>query len=276
MTIEYVYIARHGFRMNWVTDDWESVTGLPRDPPLADFGLTQAEELARFFLSFPEEERPTAIFSSPYYRCLQTAKPSAELLKLPLYVEHGLSEWYSPAVPGTGLHPRPASATDLRAYFPEIDDSWKSIYYPARKGEDIQEVHARAGGLMRALVPAVEHRFGGKHKRILLVSHAATVIALTRELVGDRSLALRVGCCTLTDLQRTQGSPKAVGCWEAKKLADGSHMKEGITRDWGFEDAIVVDGKVISHPGEPGTENEVDHPVGLQIDHLPHEIRAHI
>ncbi|KAI0757041.1 histidine phosphatase superfamily [Daedaleopsis nitida] len=276
MSVEYIYIARHGFRQNWVTNDWESLTGLPRDPPLANFGVTQAEELAQFFLSIPEDERPTAIFSSPYYRCLQTAKPTAELLKLPLYVEHGLSEWYSPAAPGTGLHPRPASATDLRAHFPEIDESWQSIYYPARKGEDISDVHDRARGLMRALVPAVEHRFGGKHRRILLVSHAATVIALARELVGDRTLPFRVGCCTLTDLQRTDGPPKAVGCWDAKKLADGVHLKEGSTRDWGFEDAIVVDGKLINHAGEPGTENEDDHPVGLQVHCLPTEIHAYI
>ncbi len=97
---------------------------------------------------------------------------------------------------------------------------------------------------MHALVPAVEYRFGGKHKRILLVSHAATVIALTRELVGDRSLELRVGCCTLTDLQRTGGPPEVVGRWNAVKLADAAHLKDGVTRDWGFDNAVVLDGKV--------------------------------
>lgn len=86
-------------------------TGLARDPPLAPFGLTQAEELADYFLSLPEHERPTIILSSPYCecaeepnlglymlkpyrplptdRCLQTAVPSAQKLQLPLYVEHG-------------------------------------------------------------------------------------------------------------------------------------------------------------------------------------------
>ena len=59
-------------------------TGLPRDPPLADFGLTQAEELAQFFLSLPEEERPTAIFSSPY---CETAYPVAtELVNTSLVI----------------------------------------------------------------------------------------------------------------------------------------------------------------------------------------------
>ena len=97
---------------------------------------------------------------------------------------------------------------------------------------------------MRALIPAVEERFGGEHKRILLVTHAATVIALTRELVGDRDLPLRVGCCTLTNLERPQGVRDAVGCWQPKKLADGGHLKDGVTRDWGFDNCIIIDGKV--------------------------------
>ena len=67
----------------------------------------QAQELADYFSSLPKEEQPTAIFSSPYCeystlqsgvllfqvvfsdRCLQTAKPVAIALNIPIYVEHG-------------------------------------------------------------------------------------------------------------------------------------------------------------------------------------------
>ncbi|KAI0778141.1 histidine phosphatase superfamily [Trametes elegans] len=276
MTVESIYIARHGYRMNWVTDDWKSVTGLPRDPPLADFGLTQAEELADYFFSLPEDARPTVLLSSPYYRCLQTAVPTAQKLGLPLYAEHGLSEWYSPVIPGTGLHPRPGSAAELRTYFPEIDESWQSIYYPSRKGEDVPDVHDRANELMRALVPTIERKFGGKHKRVALFSHAATVIALTRELLGDRDLPLRVATCTLTVLQRKHGETKAVGAWAAERLADGSHLKEGPQRPWGFEDIVVRDGKVVNDSGQPGTEHEQDKPVGLQVHLLPEGVLARI
>ncbi|KAH9849802.1 histidine phosphatase superfamily [Lenzites betulinus] len=269
MTIETIYIARHGFRMNWVTDDWKSVTGLPRDPPLAPFGVDQAHELGDYFLSLPEDQRPTIILSSPYYRCLQTSVPTAQKLGLPLYVEHGLSEWYSPVTPNTGLHPRPAPAAKLQTYFPEIDHSWQSIYYPSRKGEDVTGVHDRVNGVMRALVPYIERRFDGAHKRILLVSHAATVIALTRELIADRDLPLRVSCCTVTELQRAPGETRAVGGWQPKRLADGSHLKDGPLRDWGFEDIQTVrDGEVVTDAGQPGTEDELDEPVGLQVDLL--------
>lgn len=156
----------------------------------------------------------------------------------------GLAEWYSPVAPDTGLHPRPSSATELRGYFPEIDDSWKSIYYVSRKGEDLDAVHDRASGLMRALVPHIERKFGGQHKRVLLVSHAATVIALTRGLLADGEMPLKVGCCTVTELARKPGETEVLGGWDVKRLADGSHLKEGVQREWGFENAIIRDGKV--------------------------------
>ncbi|KAL6302183.1 histidine phosphatase superfamily [Sparassis latifolia] len=262
--IETIYIARHGYRLNWVTSNWKSETGLPRDPPLAAFGLTQAQELADYFLSLPAEERPTAIFSSPYYRCLQTSQPTSIALGIPIYVEHGLSEWYSPVAPGTGLHPRPTSASSLRSYFPHIDDSWSSIWYPSRRGEDVEQCHDRVNGLLCALIPEVERRFSDKHKRILLVSHAATIIALSRELVGKRDLPLRVGCCTLSVLDRPDDT-KIVGHWNPQRLADGAHLKDGASREWGFEDIVIANGRVLDDPGQPGSEHESDEPVGLQL-----------
>ncbi|KAI9445278.1 histidine phosphatase superfamily [Lactarius indigo] len=290
MTLETIYILRHGFRLNWVTTNWKSVTGLPRDPPLAAFGETQAKEVADHFLSLPEDQRPTAIFSSPYCentpechpyplsttfdppdRCLQTSKPTAVALGLPIYVEHGIAEWYSPVEPGTGLHPRPSSASALKAYFPEIDDSWSSLWYCSRKGEDVEALHDRIAGFLAIFVPEVQRRFSGAHKRILLVSHAATVIALTRELVGERSLSFRAACCSLTVLDRKAGDAAqlaVVGGWNAMVLSDGSHLKDGAQRDWGFEDIAIADGKVINDHGVPGTEDEKDEPVGSQIIEL--------
>ncbi|TFY71940.1 hypothetical protein EVG20_g1068 [Dentipellis fragilis] len=248
-----------------LTDHQTSPTALPRDPPLAAFGETQANEVAEYFLSLPEDERPTAIYSSPYYRCLQTSKPASAALGVPIYVEHGLSEWYSPVEPGTGLHPRPSSAANLRNHISEIDDSWSSMWYPSRKGEDVDAVHDRAGGFLEAFVPEVEQRFERKHKRVLLVSHAATVIAITRESVGDRDLPIRVPCCSLTILKRKPLAETVRGGWDALLLADGSHLKEGSQRDWGFDDTQIANGKVINDHGVPGTEGEEDHPVGNQL-----------
>jgi len=264
--INTIYVARHGFRLSWITQIWKSETGLPRDPPLAAYGHSQAQELAEYFLSLREGERPTAIFSSPYYRCLQTSKPISNALKVPIFVEHGLSEWYSPVQPGTGLHPRPYPATELQSYFSEIDPSWKSIFYPSRKGENVEQCHDRAEDLLKALVPEVERRFQDRHRRILLVSHAATIIAVNHALLANRAMPMRIGCCSLSEFKRKAiDGGSIIGGWDLVRLADGGHMKEGASRDWGFEDIVLADGEVVADNGEPNTENEVDEPVGLQL-----------
>ncbi|KAG5648030.1 hypothetical protein DXG03_007065 [Asterophora parasitica] len=267
--IDKIYIARHGYRLNWINTNWQSKTGLPRDPPLAAYGETQAKELGEYFLSLPDEERPTAIFSSPYYRCLQTSQPVSQALGLPIYVEHGIAEWYSPVVPGTGLHPRPGSADSLKQYFSEIDPSWSSVWYPSRMGEAVDEVHDRVNGFLEALAAQVERQFPGQHKRVLLVSHAATTIALARSLLGDRNLPLRVGCCSISEFDRREGNQAVLGAWEAPRLADGAHLKEGASRDWGFEDIEIARGKVVEDPGVPGTEANIEsaanEPVGAQV-----------
>lgn len=54
-------------------------TGIPSDPQLASYGVTQAEQLAQKVASL--DPPPEAIYSSPFYRCLQTIKPSAAKLR---------------------------------------------------------------------------------------------------------------------------------------------------------------------------------------------------
>jgi len=251
--------------MNWVTSTWVNPTGLARDPPLAVFGETQAKELAAHFLTLPVEERPTAIFSSPFYRCLQTAKPTAVALGLPLYVEHGIAEWYSPVKPGTGLHPRPSSATALKAHFSEIDESWTSIWYPSRKGESVKGVHKRTAEFLEAFLPELERRHPRKHTNILIFTHGATKITLIRELVGDESLPIRVGCCSLSIMERKRNAKKVVGGWDALVVGDGTYLADGTSREWGFDDIEVANGMVVEDPGVPGTEGEVDEPVGCVL-----------
>jgi transcription factor C subunit 7 len=157
----------------------------------------------------------------------------------------GLGEWYSPVAPGTGLHPRPGTASSLKRWFPEIDPvGWSTTWYPSRRGEDLEEVHDRIDGYLSVFIPHVE-RLYPQHKVIMLVSHAATVIVLARSLYGDRNFSLRVGCCSLTEFVRKEADDwKVVGGWEVKRLADGGHLKDGASRDWGFEDIEIANGKV--------------------------------
>ena len=125
------------------------------------------------------------------------------------------------------------------------------MWYPSRLGENFAALHDRIAGFVDVFVPEVQRRFVGKHKRILLVSHAATVIALTRELVGDRDLSFKAACCSITVLDRKAAAaegdpvlPAVVGDWAVRLLGDGSHLKDGLLRAWGFEDAVLENGEV--------------------------------
>jgi transcription factor C subunit 7 len=121
------------------------------------------------------------------------------------------------------------------------------VWYPSRKGEDVIALHDRLAGFLSVLIPEVQRRFAGAHKRILLVSHAATIAALARELVGDRNLLFQVACCSLTVLDRKDAvagesaQRAAIGNWKAKLLGDGTHLKDGLQRAWGF---MATDGEV--------------------------------
>ncbi|KAF8445983.1 histidine phosphatase superfamily [Boletus edulis BED1] len=277
--VETIYVARHGFRANWVTSSWTTPTGLARDPPLAAYGETQAVELASYLGLLPKDKQPSAIFSSPYYRCLQTSKPVAERLFLPIYIEHGLSEWYSPVVPGTGLFPRPKRAIELRAMLPEIspswntveiDPSWRSIWLPPRKGEDLEGIQARMSDFLVRFIYQIETRPDMcHHKNILLLSHAAPIITMCRHLLAQPKLPLRVGCCTLSQFSRGRDTASGQGSsWEAVLLASSAHLTDQTSlRDWGLEDIVTDDvtGKVVCDVGVPGTEGEDDDTFGPQI-----------
>ena len=180
--------------------------------------------------------------------------------------------------PGTGLHPIPLPAETLSVKFPalRIDAAaWKPTWVPSRKGENVEEVHNRCHGFLRTFIPRVEQLNDGRHKVILLLSHAATVIALTRELVGDRNLSMRVACCSLTTLIRPpEDSAHAAGVWRSEDLARGNFLQGGLERSWGFEDVefnnhqvrcLGVDWRRAIVPRSEIQEVEIvfDHPISI-------------
>lgn len=135
----------------------------------------------------------------------------------------------------------------------------------------------------------------GKHKNVLFMAHAASIIALTRELVGSRRLAMRVGCCSLTTLvpkpsaelwspprasipstSESKGVP-LTGQWQflrhphddiaSPSCADASFLPNGPERDWGFADIEVSEGEVVNDVGESGADGveEEEGDRGLQV-----------
>jgi len=65
---------------------------------------------------------------------------------------------------------------------------------------------------------------------------------------------------------------KVIGGWELGKFVDGTHLKDGASRDWGFEDIEIANGKVIEDKGEVDSMLEEDQPVGSQVP----DIQVHV
>ncbi|KAI0603054.1 histidine phosphatase superfamily [Biscogniauxia sp. FL1348] len=204
MSLEVIYVTRHGFRSPWGVDPAtgnytafvRSPTGLPTDPPLTSHGVEQASELAQHLLKLdPPIEQ---VYSSPYYRCLQTIQPFVSLRRGSMQArgqtsgssssgedsfrirpERGLSEWYGLA---HFSHPEAASLDELQTFFPELDANYVSSPAPARNGELIPELYGRVAACIQAIIERSDRE--GK-KAILVCTHAAVIIALGRILTGQ-------------------------------------------------------------------------------------------
>lgn len=203
MVIKTIYIARHGYRSNWLAKGPYPLppTGIDSDVPLADHGIHQAKELAHYILSL--ENQPELLFSSPFYRCIQTSEPIADILELPIIVERGIGEWYRPDRP---VIPVAASQDVLENFFPnKLDPKWESQVIPSSKGETEQDLFKRCGKFWPLFIEQVERQYPNV-ETIMLVTHAAAKAALGMNLLGfanwrepldEDGTIIRSGSCSL-------------------------------------------------------------------------------
>lgn len=205
---------------NWTTQHHTAPTGMQRDYPVRDvtsllplsifyatngklaaLGHAQADNLAAF-LSDPARTAPypppEKVISSPFYRCVQTGMPTALALskrqgkKCPIGLEHGVQEWYSTALEGSGLHPRPGHVESLAPHFPEgmIDPEYSSTVYASRRGETLRGLHERVGLFLDTWIARMDEM---GVRSVVIFGHAATVIAIGR-------LVSRRNCCGPQDM----------------------------------------------------------------------------
>jgi transcription factor C subunit 7 len=163
-------------------------TSIPTDPALTSYGEKQAQQLGAHL---PTLQPPISqVYSSPYYRCLQTLQPGVKELQSRGYkggviVDNAFEEWYGQ----TGdhrQHPRPAQFHALRdKHFPqmglkECDEG--IIIKSSRFGESIAGLHDRvAYGLYRVIERAEKRG----ETSIIICTHAAAMIAMGRVLTGE-------------------------------------------------------------------------------------------
>ncbi|KAH8673602.1 histidine phosphatase superfamily [Xylariales sp. PMI_506] len=203
MSLEVIYVIRHAFRSGFTVDPVTgtyattiySPTKIPTDPPLTSYGVDQATEAALHLLKL--DPPIDQVYSSPYYRCLQTIAPfvakrnetsAGEKAATPVLssdehlatirVERGLSEWFGLA---PWEHPSPAPLSKLQELFPAIDPAYVSAVETPRNGESLSQLHDRVAAAIDAIVLQSDKE--GK-KAVVVCTHAAAVIALGRVLTG--------------------------------------------------------------------------------------------
>lgn len=150
--------------------------------------MAQSYDLAEHLLGVdPPIEQ---VYSSPYYRCLQTISPfiskrnsslSEDAVpgsRARIRVESGLSEWYGRA---HFEHPTSAPLSDLNVLFEDLDANYVSSPAPHARGESIPQLYDRVASCIQAIIERCDQE--GK-KSVLLCTHAAVVIALGRILTA--------------------------------------------------------------------------------------------
>ncbi|KAH6687192.1 transcription factor tau 55 kDa subunit [Plectosphaerella plurivora] len=270
MPLEVIYVVRHGFRSNWLvnptTGDYKasipSPTGISSDPALTAHGVDQARELGAHLMTV--DPPIDAVYSSPYYRCLQTITPFVDLKvqdlerrqaeggSTPLQgeaarlirPETGIAEWYGSA---PFDHPTPASGEVLKGMFSRYDERYRTAVIPAVKGETVDELYARLANAVGAIIDQCDAE---GHRAIILCSHAAPIIALGRVLTGKVPSSVDVEdfdafTCGLSVFRRRQASPDngpefwkdgrgVRGGWDCAVNSDCSFLSKGEERGWRF------------------------------------------
>lgn len=216
MPVTTIYLLRHGHRLAWsldpTTGHYSSThpfpTSLPADPPLAAYGVRQAQETGEYLekeLLEAVQKDTLRIYSSLFYRCLETLRPMVERLQKAIEPEdrtlgnrkqrreilvrgeRGVGEWFGRA---WFKQPHPEEPGRLkRDFFPWVDDKYESLVVPDENGERIDELHDRIALALESVVGDVDGEYEKvgrveEHVTILICGHAAQIIASGRALTG--------------------------------------------------------------------------------------------
>jgi len=207
----YIWIARHGNRIDFVRPEWFDTAERPYDPHLSPDGLLQAKELADRL----GKETIDHIFASPFVRTVETAHAVAHHLGVPLKLEWGLCEWLNPDwMPSM---PETLPLDFLAQEFPRVDRAYQSRVRPTYPETEAQ-MRDRCARTARILAD----EFPGN---LLFVGHGASVLGTAHALAGT-NVTIRAALCCLVQL-RDRGDG-----WIVELAGDTSHLSstEGQVR----------------------------------------------
>ena len=153
------------------------------------------------------EQDNLRIYSSLFYRCLETLRPTIDALQhsvrraadsndtsaeeyfqsLHVRGERGIGEWFGRA---WFEQPVPAEPAQLkRLFYPWLDTNYRSRVIPPLHGECIHDLHDRVAETLLCVIRDVDAEFAAmkRHKEkvtLLICGHAAQIICAGRALTG--------------------------------------------------------------------------------------------
>lgn len=169
-----LWLVRHGESQGNVADARAQATGAGRleldvrdpDVPLSGTGRAQAEALGRHLAALPEDQRPTAVLSSPFARALTTAQLATAGLGVRVRSDERLRERDFGAFDGM-------TGAGIREQFPDEArrrDLLGKFYYRPPGGESWADVALRLRSLLAT--EALRHDC----ERLLVVAHQAVIM----------------------------------------------------------------------------------------------------
>ncbi|KAI4118572.1 MAG: hypothetical protein LQ345_001409 [Seirophora villosa] len=246
MVVATIFVTRHAFRvaytLNAATGEYHTnsptPTSIPNDVPLSAYGVGQSKELA---IAVGGLDPPvTYVFSSPFYRCLQTIEPAIRRLGeyVKVRVDNGIGFVHILAALYLIL---------LWKDKPLIFEAYPGSDYrpsciPSPSGETIAELHDRVAYALSCIIQAVDSDTGAEEEvSILICTHAATLIAIGRCLTGNMPSDVNqedylAPCAGLTKFVRRKASARQE-LGNRKDGAGNADWKEGkgVAGGWNCE-----------------------------------------
>jgi len=159
-----LFLLRHGL----TTHTGRPLYGQTRGIDLDHRGRSQAEHLAARLAPV----RPTAIYSSPLERCVQTVEPLASACKLDIIERDGLIEMHAGSWTG-----KPISRLRRTKAWRDVQLHPEGFRFPG-DGESFSEARERAIGELASI--AKRHRRG----RVVVATHGDIVRVMLADLAG--------------------------------------------------------------------------------------------
>lgn len=116
----------------------------------------------------------------------------------------------------------------LSTFFPRLDTTYHPIISETAVNENYRELMDRASYFITELIKTLDNN-SPDIDTILLVTHAATKIALGRALLKDEDAEIRTGVCSLDTYVRSDKNT-----WIAKTIGETHFLAHGEEMHWDF------------------------------------------